>query len=305
MNENEIAEYEKLPEEKGKETQARIIIRDKDTHEEISSFIIELVSPNHYHPIEIHQCGVYAARSFGYDYKNRRPQPNYSAEIARYYFDGSVESIAELGTSINGVYNKVFQNDFRIDPEELFVVLVKGFGGEAGYALVFRNLDSKSDAYSATFSELKNRFTFIDGEFDFYDWARDGKYFWGNFSIGADVSAIFRINKLNWTLEIFRAPIGTKGGDILNMEKGYITYYDGSPWTGDADLDKQLEDKWIKEGRQIHFYIYDLFNQKSIRLATIKDPAWQFRAKWLSDTELEYYVPPEPGTRRVYTILSN
>ena len=112
--------------------------------------------------------------------------------------------------------------------------------------------------------------------------------------------AFFRIEAGIWKWEIFEAPQGTMGGDALNPELGYTTYNTGAPWTGSQELNEEIKKQWQEQGKIASFYLYNLFTKKQILLATTTDPIWYFKPRWLSDTELQYYIPS--GEKKVYKI---
>ncbi|OHA46770.1 MAG: hypothetical protein A3A80_02855 [Candidatus Terrybacteria bacterium RIFCSPLOWO2_01_FULL_44_24] len=86
----------------------------------------------------------------------------------------------------------------------------------------------------------------------------------------------------------------------LNVERGFITYDDGPPWTGVHELSKEIEDQWRQERKEVHFFLYDLINRKQTLLETIDDPSWFFQPKWISGIELQYTMPS--GEKKTYTI---
>ncbi len=87
LGESEIAGYE-LIDEKDEQDKAIIIVSDKETLKENHRFEINILSATHYHPIELHKCGVYAAKSSNYDYTIRKPLAGYTAEIWKYDYRG-------------------------------------------------------------------------------------------------------------------------------------------------------------------------------------------------------------------------
>lgn len=58
-------------------------------------------------------------------------------------------------------------------------------------------------------------------------WTKNGDYFWGDLSIGADEMAYLRILRDAWDLDVLPAPAGTLGGTAFNPEYGYVTYDTG------------------------------------------------------------------------------
>ena len=72
LTDDEYTDYkiEKNPEGDGA---AMVFVKDKKNDQEKFSFQIKISNPDHYHPIEMHKCGVYAIRTFGYDYQKNTP----------------------------------------------------------------------------------------------------------------------------------------------------------------------------------------------------------------------------------------
>ncbi|MFQ6118993.1 MAG: hypothetical protein ACE5KE_03790, partial [Methanosarcinales archaeon] len=110
LGEDEIANYE-IHKRKNEVSLATIFIKNKETNQDILSFQIELPIPDHYHPIELHRCRLYATRSFNYDYTKKQALPNYKIELWRYYYSGEGESLTFLSGPISG---SGYGTDFRI-----------------------------------------------------------------------------------------------------------------------------------------------------------------------------------------------
>ncbi|TSD02482.1 MAG: hypothetical protein Athens071424_4 [Parcubacteria group bacterium Athens0714_24] len=278
-----------------------IVVSDKKTGQEINRFQIKNIITDHYHGQELHKCNFYVIRQFNYDSKTRRKTPNYSAELWSYNYTQNGLSILTFSkTDNNGNYLLFFNDDFRISPDEKYLALEKGYAGQDDYSIVIKTLSDKKDAFIISAKELSQKYPDIVGNFGLKEWTKDGRYFWGNIFDGADVLAFFRIEIGTWKWEVFEAPVGTMGGDVLNPELGYVTYDDGSPWTGFADLDQAYREQWKKEGKIVHFYLYNLFTKEKTLLATYDDPTYFTKPKWLSDTQLQYEMPN--GEKRIYEI---
>ena len=158
-------------------------------------------------------------------------------------------------------------------------------------------MNTKEDSFVFLYKDLLARYPFFVGNLGMNQWAKDGRYFWGNVFDGANVAGFFRVERDSWKVEVFQAPVGTMGGDALNPERGYITYDNGVPWTGDAELDRLNKVELQKQGLT-KFYLYNLFIKKDILIATSTDPTHSFKPLWFSDTELEYTAPT--GERKIY-----
>ncbi len=308
LKKNESVDYEITDRKRDlgdSEADVNVSVFDKMTNFRRATFQINGIWHNNDYQVSAHECGVYVIRMFNYDYHTTKQKPGYRDELWKYSYDGHEKKIALLAEKrqLDGLFFAYYNPDFRVDPAEKFVVLIKGYLGKQIYAVVIKNLKTLKDDFVLSIDDIKNKYPNFVGYFDFNEWTKDGRYFWGNIADKNDPAytvAFFRIEAGTWKWEIFPAPEGTMGGDKLNVENGWVTYDDGAPWTGDADFAKMYEEEWKKEGKKVHFYLYSLITKEQILLATIDDPAWGFGKKWLSDTELEYTLPGD--IKKVYKI---
>ena len=281
-----------------------IYIKDKNTNKEKFHFQIDGVRENYY-PLEIRRCGIYIIRQFNYDSQKVKQGltqgVGYRSEFWRYTYDGKGESLFLFHEITDrGEYKSYFATDFRVDPQEIYVVLERGYPDADNYALVMRNLNIGKDDFVLLRQVLLEKYPEFVGYFRLREWTRDGNYFWATLSMTSKVEAFLRILKNVWKVDVLSAPTGTMGGVALNTESGWITYDDGSPWTGVMELDQMYKEQWQKEGKKVHFYLYNLFTKENILLTTIGDPSWSFKPRWLSDTELQYELPV--GEKKIYEI---
>lgn len=277
---------------------ADIIIYDKNTSQEKHGFQIELPIPDHYHPIEIHSCGVYAVKDFNYDFFTRRALPGYRLELWRYQYTGNGESLILLSDiPISGAG---FGTDFRVSSNEKYIVLEWSYFGKDDYSLIIKDLNTKEDVFSLLAKEIFERYPNIVGNFNMREWSKDSRYFWGDIFDGAYVLAYFRIDAQNWKYDIYEAPDGAMGGFPLNINTGYVPIQPGQVWTGDYQLTQELKEQYRKEGRKSELYLYNLFTKEKISIETNDEPLFSFKPKWPSDTELQYELPT--GEKKIYKI---
>ncbi|MBA4320057.1 MAG: hypothetical protein C0412_16780, partial [Flavobacterium sp.] len=287
LSENEQADFKierlgKYPSPEYNKGFIEIVVKEITTDREIKKFKIDDINPDLYHSLEIHKCGIYVLKgSIFNEFKSWYEKYG----IWYYIYDGEGKML------ISNEDYQPYSLDFRIDPNENYIVLEKGYLGKDDYALVVKDIDTKQDIFVLLANEISKNNPNIIGSFNMREWTKDGEYFWGDIFEGADVLAFFRIEKGSWKLEIFEAPIGAMGGTALNSEFGYITYDDGPPWTGDIEFSQMYKEQWLKEGKKVNFYLYNLFTKEKILLATVEDPLWYFKPLWLSDTELQYELP--------------
>ncbi len=294
LKENEIADYNINREER----LLKIVIKDKITNRELSIFEIKKVSKS-YHGFELHKCKAYAIKVVNFDDKKGVPLPDYRTELWQFYYNGEGKLLLTLFKEEGSPDN--LSQDFRIDPTETYIVLERSYLENPNYALIFKNLNNiEEDAFILLYGDLISKYPELKGaDFGLNTWTKNGKYLWARLFSGANVSAFIRIERDTWKVDVFPAPKGTRGGDALNPEFGYITYDTGIPWAGIDVITKELEKEWWQTGKKNNLYLYNLFTKKQILLETSDDPAW-FSPRWISDTELEYYIPSEG--KKVYRI---
>ncbi|MEK7657813.1 MAG: hypothetical protein AAB366_01315 [Patescibacteria group bacterium] len=295
LKENQMAIYEE------NNKAADIIILDKINNQKTAHFFIDGIIPDHYHPYEFYKCKAYIIRQFNYDSKLGRGTPNYSIELWSYNYTGEGTSTLLFSrTDDRGNYISFYNDDFRINSIENYIVLEKSYPGSDNYALVFKNLAIKENAFVLLYRDLTSEYPNLQGTFGLKEWTKDGKYFWANLFEGANVNAFLRIEKDTWKVEVLPAPKGTMGGDVLNPEFGYITYDTGILWTGIDIIAEELEKEWEQEGKKNNFYLYNLFTKEQILLETFNDPTWFTKPRWLSGFELEYQLPS--GETKIYKL---
>lgn len=298
LAEDEVASYE-IKKKDNEVSIANIIISDKSNRQEQYRFQIELPIPDHYHPIELHKCGIYAVRSFNYDYVKKQAVSNYRIELWRYNYARNGESITFLSGPISG---KEFGTDFRIDNSEKYLALEKGYLGKEDYSIVIKDLGTKEDIFVLSMKNIAEQYSNIAGNFGLDQWTKDSRYFWGDIFDGAYVNGYFRIDTQNWKTDIYEAPDGAMGGSPLNINTGYLAIQPGQVWTGDYQLTEELKEQYKKEGKKSELYLYNLFTKEKMLIETTDEPLFWFKPKWLSDTELEYELPN--GEKKVYEILA-
>ena len=296
LSDNEIASYE-IIERKDEVSLANIFIKNKEANKEVFSFQIELPIPGHVHPIELHRCGVYATRSFNYDYIRKQALPDYKIELWQYRYDGTGESLVFLSGPISG---SLFGTDFRINPSETYVILKRSYLGNPNYALVIKDLKTKEDVFVLKHDDLINKYSAPEGGLALGGWRDDGKYFNGVIHVAARTLAFFRIEVDSWKTEVFIVPAEASIVSTISESGQYITYNNGPGWIAIHETAEQIYEEWRKEGKKVSLFIYNLFTKEKITLAIVDDPGWDFKTKWISDTELQYELPT--GEKKIYTI---
>ncbi len=203
-------------------TAADVIIKNKNkiTDKELFRFQVDDLVP-HYYSYEFHKCGVYVIRQFNYNIKTRRATPYYRIELWRYDYDGKGEKVLLFSeTDEKGNYTSYFDDDFRIDPLEIYAALVRSYRGHPDFALVIRNFSVAIDNFTLLYNELTAENRFISGVYGLKKWTNKGDYFWADLFEGANVNAFIRIERDTWKVDILPAPQDVRGGDAGNVEKG-------------------------------------------------------------------------------------
>ncbi|MBU4224016.1 hypothetical protein KJ934_02240 [Patescibacteria group bacterium] len=295
---NHLGEYPSVEYDKGF---VEVVVKELSSDKEIIRFKINnIISPSHYHPVEIHQCGVYVIRTFNYDPKKTKQEPGYKNELWIYNYNGRGEPLILLAEKPKE-FISYYSPDFRVSPAESYIVLEKGYSGKDDYSLVIKNLNTKEDIFTLPSKELQRMNSNFIGVFDMLEWSEDGQYFWGSVSDGAYVNGYFRIDTQNWKTDIYKAPDGAMGGSPLNINTGYLPVQPGQVWTGDYQLTEDLKKQYKKEGKKSQLYLYNLFTKEKTLVETTDEPLFWFKPKWLSDTQLEYELPT--GEKKVYEVI--
>jgi protease II len=305
LNENERADFKierlgKYPSVEYNKGFIEIIVREINTNEEIIRFKIDdIISPSHYHPVETHRCGVYVIRRFNYDPGKTKQDPGYREELWKYEYNGNGQRLILLAEK-QKEFISYYSPDFRIDPHEIYLVLEKGYLGREDYSIVIKNLKTKEDVFTLSAKSIAEQHPNIIGVFNMLEWSKDSRYFWASISDGAYVKGYLRIDIKHPKVDIFEVPDGALGGMPLNINTGYIPIQPGLVWTGDTELTQEIKEKERKEGKKSFLYLYNLFTKEKKLIQTTDEPQFFFKPKWISDTELEYYLPT--GERKVYKI---
>lgn len=307
LEENEYADYP-INEKYAKEIKAPlnplvISIRDADTRQEKFKFQIDGINPDHYHPLELHKCGVYATREFNFDPKTRRSTPNHHIELWKYDYSGRKKKVLLFSeTDATGKYKSYFNDDFRIDTQEKYLVLEKSYLGQEEYALVIKDLNTKQDLLVLNLKDILAKYPdIIPGSFELGKWSEDGRYLQGMLFQGALDTAYYRTEAETGKTDIFSAPPDILAGveRAINFNNLHLAYVDIPTFTGIQEVYEQIIEQAKKEGKQKNLYLYNLATKEKVKIASA-EPEWRFNIEWLSDSELQYELPS--GEKKIYMI---
>ncbi len=270
-----------------------IFIRDRDSNKVKYSFTIDNLTPL----LRIQKCGVYVVREFN------KESPNYRTELWRYDYMGYGTLLFPLSLfKEDKVQGISYSSGFTIDPQEKYLGLERSYLGGPDYAFVIKDVKTMVDIFVLTLNDVKKINPNVqDGLFGLGNWTPDSKYLWGPLFDGALYTAYLWVNTENWKVEVLSPPLDLPSGAerVINFT-GYIAYADFPTFFGIDIIAKQEQEKFIKEGRIKHLYLYNLRTKEKKLIADTADPAWQFNIKWLSDTELQYEMPD--GEKKIFTI---
>ena len=280
-----------------------VYIKDRDTNEIKHNFRIDNVREGQSSIIELHTCGVYVIRMFNYNPKKSNQDPGFRVELWKYQYSGSGNSILLLAEKDkNGIYKGDYSYDFDVDFWEKTLVLIKSYLGKDDYSLVIKDINTKEDILSIKLNDITKKYPNVIGSIGLIKWTDDGRYFWADIFDGAYTKGFIRVDSKDWSYQIFEMPgdmdIGVSGP--LNFNTGYTLLYPGLVWTGVVEVDQQLRNELLKEGKQSIIYLYNIFTKQRELIATTTKPLWDFNGQWLSDTELQYTLPS--GEKRIYKI---
>jgi len=268
-----------------------IVVKEITTDKEITKFKIDDINPDLAHSLEIHKCGIYVLKG-----SNFNEFKSWYEKYGIWYYTYNGEGKVLISNKDYHPYSL----DFRINLNEKYIVLERGYLGLDDYALVIKDLKTKEDIFELLIKNIVKQYPNIIGNFDMREWTKDGRYFWGDIFVGANVLAFFRIDTSNWVYDIFPAPQDVLGGDALNVENGYITVHPGNVWFGIVEFTEEEKTKRRAQGIGTEIYIYNLFTKERHLVDKTDEPLWFFKPKWISDTELEYELPT--GEKKIYKI---
>ena len=290
LKDNEIAEY-KVEKKNNGGGSVTIFIKDKNSGKEKFKFQIDNIRTN-YHPVEIHNCGIYVIKEFNYDANKTKQEIGYKSELRKYTYNNSGGFLLLFHEITDqDEYKSSFATDFRVDPAENYLVLQKGYPGSLDFSLVIKNLKNLEDVFALKMADIAKSNPKLFGDLAFDDWSRDGRYFWADTHDGAVELGYIRIDVKTWKYELFPAPEDVLGGDALNVNTGYITIHPKNVWYGIEEITNQEKEKRRKEGIGTEFYIQSLITGKKYFVDKTSEPLWYFRPKWISNTELQYTMP--------------
>ena len=273
LKEGEEADFV-INKKENQQSTATIIIKNKKTNREIKEFEIGLVSPDHYHPLELKKCGIYTTKSFGYNYKTREAVGDYEFKLWVYDYSGQSKELLLLGRKEGDNYNLIYSSDFRVSPNEKYVALIRSYSTQPDYALVIKDLKTKDDVFTLEMKEVINKYPDIGGDFSLIGWKQAGKYFWADIYTAALTAAYLRINSQDWNWELFPTPPKALGGYEPNYITGWMPYAPAAVWTGMVEMDELVREEARARGQISPLYLCLLYTSPSPRdLSTSRMPS--------------------------------
>lgn len=278
----------------------KVNVQSKEGNSIIKSFTIDDVFKN-YHPVELRRCGIYVIRMFNYNLDKVEQNPGYKDEIWKYDYAGDGEDLVLLSEKPKE-FVSYFSPDFRIDPNEKYLVLEKSYLGHDDYALVIKDLSTKENLLVLNLKDIIAKYPdIISGSFGLGSWTKDGEYFYGDIFQGALSTAYYVIKAEIWKVDVYAAPTDILAGveRAINFQNLHLAYVDIPTFTGFQEIYEQIIKEAKEKGRQKNLYLYNLVTKEKIKVASA-DPEWRFNLSWLSDTELQYELPT--GGKKIFVV---
>lgn len=278
-----------------------VLIKKKDNDDLKTSFILNDVMKTNYHSVEVHTCGIYVLKGFGYDYTNSKILPGYKNEIVHYdYAKHKVNDIQLSGENSQGVAEVYYAYDFRVSPDERYITLIRGYEGKDNYAVVIKDLNTLQDVFTLKYDDCPTKDLGMQATLAMRQWSDDGRYFWGSLDETVYTLRFFRIDIQTRVVDFYDAPDTVMVAAPLNTALGYIPHIPGHEFIGIDIFSEEEKAARREQGIGSELYLYSLFTKRSIFVDKTDEPLWYFQMQWLSDTELQYEMPN--GTKKVYTV---
>ncbi len=249
------------------------------------------------HPMEIHPCALYVIRQFNFDERLRTHRFGFETSFWKYSYDGHGEKLFNFINFDDVIYNRAgrttFGYNFRVSPDERFVVLERGYMGGEVQEVVVKDLSDKDfkEVFVLPMKDINVREPGILGSISFLDWSRDGRYLWVYIFDAAYPVAYIRIDFTNFAWQVFTADQDALGGDALNYDTGLVTISEGADWIPDEEFQALEREERRNAGIGSALYIQNLFTKEKQLVTEVEEPLWFSKPKWISDTELEYTMP--------------
>lgn len=298
-------EEEEFAETSSTDSMFSVLVRQKKSQTIINKTQIPDVLVKHYHPIELHQCGVYAIREFNYNNKTNRSTPGYRNELWKYTYSSIDDKVLTFSqTDSAGKYTSFLNDDFRVDAAESYLSLIRGYLGAPDFAIVIKDLKTLADVFVFPITDVEKTNPDLVGDLGLEGggWSADSRYFWATTYEGANTLAFIRIDTQDWHVDILPSPKDVLGGDALNLDRGLITVHPGNVWYGIAEVDE--EEKAVRKTKGIgtELYVQNLITGTREFVASTTEPLHYFKPVWISSSELQY-VMPEGETKTYRTTL--
>ena len=219
----------------------KVNVQSKEGNSIIKSFTIDDVFKN-YHPVELRRCGIYVIRMFNYNLDKVEQNPGYKDEIWKYDYAGDGEDLVLLSEKPKE-FVSYFSPDFRIDPNEKYLVLEKSYLGHDDYALVIKDLSTKENLLVLNLKDIIAKYPdIISGSFGLGSWTKDGEYFYGDIFQGALSTAYYVIKAEIWKVDVYAAPTDILAGveRAINFQNLHLAYVDIPTFTGFQEIYEQI-----------------------------------------------------------------
>ena len=155
------------------------------------------------------------------------------------------------------------------------------------------------DIFVLTIDDIVKKYKTESAEIGIGRWISDDKYETA-LSDGAVTYDVVVIEKGSWRVIVLPIPEDASVVTAWNPDGYWIAYNNGPGWIGVEDEAQIIYKQWRADGKKTSLFVYNLATKQKVTLATVDDPGWSFKTKWISTTTLEYYLPP--GEKKTYII---
>lgn len=272
-------------------------------NEVVNRFSATILQPGHYHPAELHSCGVYVVQGDDLDpRKLGAVGPNFFADLVKFDYEGKKTIILRMAEMLDE-YTEYYSRDFRVSPNEQYLVL-ETLQMEPGVyieTLVIKDLQTMKDLFTLSDDQIAAEDPDMVGGIMMDTWTNDSRYFWFRSFETAYTNGWVRVDSTDWSYEIFDVPEGILGGYSLNYNTGWVPLVPGAFWVGVEEVNEEIRRERAALGETASLYLYNVITGEQKLIDTSDAPTWEgLNGEWVDSNTFEYDHPN--GERKRYLI---